>query len=119
MEMQEAYRSLKTNGPLAQTFRSNLEGMGWTFDDVDPTKGIGSTDMGNVSHVAPSIHPYLSIGSQDLVGHSNAFVEASASDEAFNTMIAAAQALAATAVDVLVKPDLYEAIRADFGAESS
>jgi hypothetical protein len=29
---------------------------------------IGSTDMGNVSHVVPAIHPYLSIGPADLVG---------------------------------------------------
>ena len=117
MEMQGAYRSLRTNGPLAQTFKSNLEGLGWTFDEVDPAEGIGSTDMGDVSHAIPAIHPYISIGPEDLVGHSPEFAAASASEQAFEAMIGAAKAMAATAVDVILQPDLYEAIRADFEAD--
>jgi amidohydrolase len=116
LEMQGAYRSLRPNMPLARAFKSNLETMGWTFDDVDPAKGIGSTDLGDVSHIAPSIHPYLSIGPKDLVGHSPEFVEASASEAGFEAMMAAAKAMAATAVDILEDPELYDAIKEDFEA---
>jgi len=119
MEMQGAYKSLQTNMPLAQAFKSNLEALGWTFEEVDPAEGIGSTDLGDVSHLVPSIHPYLSIGPKDLVGHSTEFVEASASEKGFEAMIAAAKAMAATAVDILLKPDLYDAIQADFEAFES
>ena len=116
MEMQGAYKSLRTNTPLAQTFKANLEALGWEFDDVDPAKGIGSTDMADVSHVTAAIHPYLSIGPKDLVGHSTEFAEAAASEQGQQAMIAAAKALAATAVDVLLRPSLLAAIRAELEA---
>ncbi len=116
MEMQGAYKSVRTNMTLAQTFKANLEALGWAFDEVDPAKGIGSTDLGDVSHVTASIHPSLSIGSEDLVGHSPEFAEAAASERGQQTMIAAAKALAATAVDVLLRPSLFAAIRAEFEA---
>lgn len=107
MEMQGAYKSLRTNMPLAQTFKANLEALGWDFDDVDPTKEIGSTDMGDVSDVTAAIHPYLSIGPKDLVGHSPEFAEAAASERGQQAMVAAAKALATTAVDVLLRPSLF------------
>ncbi|MGD2104802.1 MAG: M20 family metallopeptidase [Anaerolineae bacterium] len=116
MEMQGAYRSLQTNEPLAQSFKSNLETLGWTFDDVDPAEGIGSTDMGDVSHITPSLHSYLSIGPKDLVGHSTEFTAASASEQGFEAMVAASKAMAATGVDILLQPGLYDAIREDFTA---
>ena len=110
MEMQGAYKSLRTNMPLAKTFKANLEALGWEFDDVDPTKEIGSTDMSDVSHVTAAIHPCLSIGSKDLVGHSPEFAEAAASEKGQQAMIAAAKALATTAVDVLLRPSLLTEI---------
>ena len=63
-------RGLKTNMSIARTFKENLVRLGWEFGDVDPKQRIGSTDMENVSHVVPAIHPYLSIGPAGLVGHS-------------------------------------------------
>jgi amidohydrolase len=114
MEMQGAYKSMRMNMALAQTFKANLETLGWAFDEVDPAKGIGSTDMGDVSHVTASIHPTLSIGPEDLAGHSTEFAEAAVSEEGQQAMIAAAKALAATAVDVLLRPSLFAAIRAEF-----
>jgi amidohydrolase len=110
MEVQGAYKSLRTNIPLAQTFKANLEALGWNFDNVDPTKEIGSTDMADVSHVTAAIHPYLSIGPKDLVGHSIEFAEAAASEKGQQAMIAAAKALATTAVDVLLRPSLFTEI---------
>lgn len=116
MEMQGAYKSVRTNMALAQAFKTNLETLGWDFDEVDPTKKLGSTDLGDVSHVTASIHPSLSIGPEDLVGHSTEFAEAAASEKGQQAMIAAAKALASTAVDVLLRPSLLAAIRAEFGA---
>jgi amidohydrolase len=110
MEMQGAYKSLRTNMPLAKTFKANLEALGWDFDDVDPTKEIGSTDIADVSHVTAAIHPYLSIGPKDLVGHSPGFAEAAASERGQQAMIAAAKALATTAVDILLRPSLFAEI---------
>lgn len=114
MEMQGAYRSLRTNMPLAEAFRGNLEALGWTFEDVDPTAHIGSTDMGDVSHVTNTIHPYLGIGPEELVGHSTEFAEAAISEKGHRAMIDAAKALAATAADVLLRPPLLESVKSYF-----
>jgi amidohydrolase len=114
MDMQGAYRSLRTNMPLAEAFKENLEALGWTFEDVDPTAHIGSTDMGDVSHVTNTIHPYLSIGPEELVGHSTEFAEAAASYKGHRAMTDAAKALAATAADVLLRPSLLESIKRYF-----
>ena len=114
MDMQGAYRSLRTNMPLAEAFKENLEALGRTFEDVDPTAHIGSTDMGDVSQVTNTIHPYLSIGPEELVGHSTEFAEAAASEEGHRAMIDAAKALAATAADVLLRPGLLESVKSYF-----
>jgi amidohydrolase len=111
MDTQGAYRSLRTNMPLAEAFKANLEALGWTFADFDPTAHIGSTDMGDVSHITNTIHPYLSIGPEDLVGHSTEFAEAAASEKGHRAMIDAAKALAATATDVLLRPSLLESVK--------
>jgi len=110
LEMQGAYKSLRTNMPLAQAFKANLESLGWQFDDVDPTKSLGSTDMADVSHLTAAIHPYLSIGPSDLAGHSTEYVAAAASERGQQAMIAAAKALAMTALDVLLRPALFAEI---------
>ena len=40
---------------------------------IDDDFGYGSTDTGNVSHVVPTIHPHIKIGSRNLVGHTHRF----------------------------------------------
>ena len=114
LELQGAYKSLRTNMPLALAFKDNLETLGWEFDQVNPKERLGSTDMGDVSHVAPAIHPYLSIGPAELAGHSVEFREAARSREGLAAMLAAAKALAMTALDVLFRPQLREEIRRAF-----
>jgi len=110
LDMQGAYKALRTNMPLAQAFKANLESLGWEFGDVDPKKGLGSTDMADVSHLTAAIHPYLSIGPSDLAGHSTEYVAAACSEKGQEAMIAAATALAMTAVDVLLRPTLFAEI---------
>ena len=111
MDMQGAYRSLRTNLPLAKTFEKNLRALGWTFEDVDPAAHIGSTDMGDVSHITATIHPYMSIGPSDMVGHSTEFADAAASERGHRAMVDAAKALAATAADILLRPPLSESVK--------
>jgi amidohydrolase len=114
LELQGSYKSLRPNMTLARTFKQNLEALGWEFDDVDPKEGIGSTDMGHVSHVVPVIHPYLSIGPADLAGHSTEFVEAANSEKGKEAMLAAAKAMATTVLEILVRPSLFEELYKEF-----
>lgn len=117
LELQGSYKSFRPNMTLARTFKHNLETLGWKFDDVDPKEHIGSSDMGDVSRVVPAIHPYLSIGPGDLVGHSTEFTEAANSEKGKETMRAAAKAMATTALDILLRPLLFAEIGKEFEGE--
>lgn len=66
--------------------------------DISPSAGLsgGSTDMGNISQVIPSLHPWLSIPGADVPIHSHAFAALADSPEAYGVMFEAATALAWT-----------------------
>jgi hypothetical protein len=74
---------------------------------------MGSVDIGNVSRVIRAAHTYLAIG-PDLPGHTEAFREASNSERGYQIMIAGAEMLALTALDLFTQPDLMEEVRRDF-----
>ncbi len=115
VETKKGYDAIRPNTPLADAFARNLGELSWPVDEPPARTKMGSTDMGDVSHVMPAIHPYLAIG-RDIPGHSIAFREAALSPQGFKAMLAAAKALALTAYDVLTRPDLLARVRADFEA---
>ncbi len=108
------YKAMKLNGTLDAVFARNLELLGWKLDVPRGPLPLGSTDMADVSHVAPSIHPYLSICDANVVGHSRPFADASQSERGHAAMLAAARAMAMTAVDVFSSPDVVQSAWAEF-----
>jgi amidohydrolase len=108
------YSNLTTNAPLAECYVENARLLGKTL----PPRGAGasggpSTDMGNVSHVVPSIHPMFAIPTE-AGNHTPGFTAAAATPEAHEAMRTAATALAMTALDVFMRPEVLEAARKDF-----
>lgn len=59
-----------------------------------------STDMGNVSQVLPSIHPYIGIGSLPAVNHQKEFAAAAVSSAADRAVLDASKAMAHTCIDL-------------------
>jgi amidohydrolase len=112
-EVGHAYKAMKPNRPLFEAYVGNLEALGWQLDEPDPA--MGSTDMGDVTQVVPGMHPYMAICDRGIAGHSREFAEAANSERGARAMLAAAKALAMTAVDVLTSPELpkrmWEAFR--------
>ena len=111
---EDPYTDLRNNPVLARLFEENLQRLG-----IDPVEGVpwenaGSTDMGNVSHVVPALHPTLAIASPDVAGHSQAFLEASGSLRGYQAMIDAAKGLAMTGADLLADPSLVEEAKLEF-----
>jgi amidohydrolase len=96
------YESLAPNETLTRAFVDNAERLGRQFRDVDDRvrRAAGSTDMGNVSQVMPSIHPMIGLGRDAGVIHSPGFAEASASESADRAVLDAAIALAWTVADL-------------------
>ncbi|MCS6901826.1 MAG: M20 family metallopeptidase [Myxococcales bacterium] len=113
--VRQGYRDMRHNIPLAERFGRHLEALGRHPRREAPEVGAGSTDMGDVSHVVPAIHPWLAIcdeGSTTI--HQQAFAASARSDRGLDTMIVAAKAMARTALDVLWDEELRRQIRASF-----
>jgi amidohydrolase len=92
---------VSTNRPLADAFAANAQALGRQMKPRRQGDTHGSTDMGNVTSIAPGIHPFLSITDGPVPGHSTEFAAAARTPQALETMHVAAKALAMTAIDVL------------------
>ena len=83
--------------------------------DVPPADGgVGSSDIGNVSRIVPTIHPYLQICEPGVGGHTPEFAEAAASERADELTATGATVLAWTATDVLLRPEVRHRLRDSF-----
>lgn len=99
------YAPLDPHPQLAAIWNRVYTGLG---REIDPTRivGGGSTDMGNVSQVVPSIHPLVSILGSDAVPHNADFAAAAVSPEADAAILVGAKAMALTIADVAADPEL-------------
>ncbi|MFH1485683.1 MAG: M20 family metallopeptidase [Chloroflexota bacterium] len=108
------YAAMRSNESLAELFSKNMESLGRKTVPRDPNRGMGSTDMGNVSVLVPSIHPSVAIAPTTVLGHSTEFAQAAASPEGQKGLLDAAKAMAMTAVDLLAKPETMARVRDEF-----
>lgn len=108
------YASLRNNGPLMDAFSANLQALGRQPQPPEPAEGFASTDTGNVSVVAPTIHPSLAIAHPHTLRHSPEFARAAVSPEGEKGLLDAARAMAMTAVDVFTESSLIGRIIDDF-----
>ena len=111
----ERYSNMASNGPLAQAYGQRWLDLGVRAADLDGSiqGSFGSTDMGNVSHVVPSIHPMYLIP-HESGNHTPQFTAAAASDEGHQRTLTATKAMAHAALDWLTDPDLRDRALADF-----
>lgn len=110
----KVYAPIKNNVALAKLFSDNLELMGRRLDVFDLQIPFGSSDMGNVSQVVPSIHPMVAIVSPKVSLHSAEFASAAASEAGHQGLLDAAKAMAMTMVDVIGRPEVLEKIKQEF-----
>lgn len=94
------FKELMNDSRLMKCYQQNMALLGETVTMLDPQEADGSTDVGNVSHVVPTIHPDLSIGS-NIVAHTPAFATAAGSSYAQQRLLVGAKAMAMTAIDLL------------------
>ena len=112
--IEPSYQSRVMNKPMGDAFAKNLEAIGEPIILLPPGSGAGSSDIGNVSHVIPAIHPYISICDDNIAGHSIEFAEASASKRGHEVMLNAAKALAMTAIDLFTDSKMMNQVREEF-----
>lgn len=104
--------TMRNNAILAERWIANAAAYGIADQGPDPANG--STDMGNVSWVCPTIHPDLAIAPEGTPGHSILFRDAAATPAAEETTLLAATLVAQTAYDLFADPALVEAAWREF-----
>ena len=106
-----SYALLRNNLVLAQLFAQNMESLGRKVYPPDPLRGFGSTDMGNVSQVVPSLQPMVAIAPHQVSEHSPEFAAAAASETGHQGLLDGAKALALTAIDLLTNPEILARVK--------
>lgn len=107
------FAPLQTNHTLVDLFVKNMATLG---RKLGPSRGtaLGSSDVGNVSALVPTIHPMLAIAPPEISIHSPEFAAAAISAEGVRGLIDGARAMAMTAVDLMAQPRLIAKIREEF-----
>ena len=112
------YLDLDTSWPLARSYQANAESLGRAFFPFDklPPGVQGSTDMGNVSHRVPSIHPMIAASPPNVSIHNAEFAKWAGSELGDRAVVDGAKALAMTALDFLCDPGLRSEVARAFAA---
>jgi amidohydrolase len=114
-EAAPAYDPVRPNPVLADLAGQAFAQVG---RDVDPTAmsgNAGSTDMGNVSQVVPSLHPYLEVVPGVAI-HTREFAVAARAEAGDRAVLDGATLLAVMTSELLTRPELAVAARAAFDA---
>ena len=91
--------NLVTNENLSEAFTENLKALGIT--DIQESRQCGSSDIGNVSHKIPTIHPFIGITNCPLTSHTVEMADATTTKLGHERLLIGALALAYTGYDVL------------------
>lgn len=110
------YENLLTNKTMSRLFAHNLKENG--IIDVKPPRDIyAGISLGDVSHLCPTIHPYISILDEKHIDYgTSAFARQTISDCGNNAIITAAKALASTAIDLLENSILLSEAKAELAS---
>ncbi len=106
---------MKRNPSLEAAVASNLSALGIPIDSDNGRRG--SSDMGNLSHYLPAVHPWIAIAESGIAGHTTEFRDATTSEQGRRTLLNASKMLARTALDFLTSPELRENVARDFAAK--
>ena len=110
IEHDNAYEPMRRNATLLDVFRANMKALGLT-ESPEVKDRLGSSDVGNVSQVVPTIQPLVKIAPDGTPIHSRDFEAAAVSPLAREGLCAAAKAMAMTAFDLLADPALVARAR--------
>ena len=111
----EEYHPMRFNRALGRLFQTNLEALGEQVEQTPEDQELGSTDVGNVSQVVPTIQPTIALtGRPEVVCHTVAFAEAAGGPAGDRALLLAAKTLAMTALDLFADPACLRQVQEEF-----
>jgi len=110
------FADLVDNVPLLESYIRNAEQFGRQMtSEFLPGTGGGSTDMGNISYLVPSIHPMMQVAPSGVSLHSAAFADYTKGEEATRAIVEGAKIMAMTAIDMWLSKALQNDVKVAFG----
>lgn len=106
---------LKVNRRLSALYSAQLAWLGLPEANRPPDKNKGSSDIGNVSQVVPTIHPHVPIG-DGLHIHSEGFARATVAPQGLAAAVEGAKTLALTAFALCSDVNVCHEIKSEFDA---
>ncbi|MGH3650458.1 MAG: amidohydrolase, partial [Acidimicrobiia bacterium] len=102
------YLNMINNEIMTELFQENSTALGRPLRlEAELGASGGSSDMGNLSHVVPSIHPMLAIETNGAVNHQKEFAAATVTESGDEAIREGALAMAHTIID-MAEGDVWE-----------
>ena len=110
------YADMLDNAPMVGSYVANAARLGRTVQDPRATGRavVGSTDMGNVSYLVPSIHPMVKVADDGVPIHTPDFAEFARGESGDRAVLDGAKAMAMTAIDLWADEQLRAEVVTEF-----
>jgi amidohydrolase len=109
------YADMVDSEAIGERYRANAQALGRIVRQPSATaRVVGSTDMGNVSYVVPSIHPMIRVAPPGVPIHTPAFAGFAGGPEGDAAVLDAAKALAFTVADLWLDGGLVDRARGEW-----
>jgi amidohydrolase len=104
------------NQAIVQSYVENAAKLGRKVEDPRNVgkSVVGSTDMGNVSYLVPSIHPMIKVAEEGVPIHTPAFAEWARSESGDQAILDGAKTMAMTVIDLWTNEKLRDEVAEEF-----
>lgn len=106
---------LLKNSYLNKEYEENFASLGFKLDD-DPFL-LGSTDIGNLSHYMPAIHPMVKTA-ENCALHTVECLNYGTTELAYNGMLAGMKSIGMTGIKVLIDSEFLKNIKKEFNEQT-
>ncbi|OPL09567.1 MAG: hypothetical protein AVO33_00295 [delta proteobacterium ML8_F1] len=107
------YEAVMNNPVLEEVMAKYFEALGETVLSHPRNRGVGSTDMGNVTQRLPAIHGHLRLNGT-VKTHTVAFRDATINEDGRRTIVTGAKVMAMTAFEVITDEEKFNAMKKAF-----
>ncbi len=109
------YADMLDNEVMLNLYKANASALGRTVMEPDAQhQVVGSTDMGNVSYLVPSIHPMVAAAPAGTQIHTPDFADHARGAGGDQAVVAGALAMAWTVADLWLGEGVLSAVQAEF-----
>jgi amidohydrolase len=113
------YDEVLDNRTMLDLYAANVAALGRPAVAPGERRVVGSTDMGNVSQVVPSIHPMIRVAPAGISIHSHEFAKHARSSAGDEAVILGAKAMVATIADLWASPETVDRAKQELVAARS